>query len=82
MRLSTIPFVGEALNRPGPATAKFLIRQCAYNPDAFLTEDFIGLETRNIPLEVLQFQLRTLRTAANIWGMKPDFLRLIRNFQC
>lgn len=79
MRLSTIPFVGEVLNRPGPATAKFLIRQCAYHPDAFLNEDFIDLVTRNIPLEVLQFQLRTFRTAANVWGMKPDFLKEIRD---
>lgn len=79
MRLSTMPFVGEILNRPGRATAKFLIRQCAHNSDAFLTEDFIGLVARNIPLDVLQFQLRTFRTAANAWGMKSDCLKTIKD---
>ncbi|MBD1846836.1 alpha/beta fold hydrolase [Cyanobacteria bacterium FACHB-63] len=37
MRVSAIPGIGEALNRPSRAIAKFLIRQCAYNPEQFLT---------------------------------------------
>ncbi|WP_088893971.1 alpha/beta fold hydrolase [Leptolyngbya ohadii] len=79
MRLSTIPGIGEALNRPSRATAKFLIRQCAYRPETFLTDDFVDLVERNLPLQVLQFQLRTFRTAANFSGMKSDFLAQIRN---
>ncbi len=79
MRLSAIPGIGEALNRPSRSTAKFLIRQCAYDSKAFLTDEFVDLVERNLPLEVLQFQLRTFRTSANFWGMKPEFLSSIRD---
>jgi pimeloyl-ACP methyl ester carboxylesterase len=78
MRVSAIPGIGEALNRPSRATAKFLIRQCAYNSEQFLSDEFVDLVDRNLPLEVLQFQLRTFRTSANFWGMKPEFLSDIR----
>jgi pimeloyl-ACP methyl ester carboxylesterase len=78
MRVSAIPGVGEALNRPSRTTAKFLIRQCAYNSEQFLADEFVDLVDRNLPLEVLQFQLRTFRTSANFWGMKPEFLSDIR----
>jgi pimeloyl-ACP methyl ester carboxylesterase len=79
MRLSAIPGIGEALNRPSRATAKFLIRQCVADPEAFLTDEFIDLVERNLPLDVLQFQLRTFRTSANFWGMKPEFLSSLRD---
>lgn len=79
MRISSIPGIGEAINQPGKATAKFLIRQCAFDAESFLTDDFIELVDRNLPLEVLQFQLRTFRTSANFWGMKAKFLKDIRD---
>ncbi|KJH72915.1 alpha/beta fold hydrolase [Aliterella atlantica] len=78
MRVSAIPGVGEALNKPSIATAKFLIHQCFYAPQLFLTDEVIDLVYRNIPVEVLKFQLRTFRTAANFLGMKSAFLSSIR----
>ncbi|MFB2772609.1 alpha/beta fold hydrolase [Pelatocladus sp. BLCC-F211] len=76
-RLTSIPGIGEALNRPSLATARFFIRQCAYNSAPFLNNEFINLVYRNLSLEVLQFQLRTFRTTANFWGVKSEFLRSI-----
>lgn len=78
MRISSLPGIGEVLNRPSLATAKFLIKQCAYDSEQFLTDEFIDLVYRNLPLDVLQFQLRTFRTAGNFWGMKADFLDRVR----
>ncbi|GAB1545481.1 alpha/beta fold hydrolase [Scytonema sp. NUACC21] len=76
-RLTSIPGIGEALNRPSLATARFFIRQCAYNPEPFLNDEFINLVYRNLSLEVLQFQLRTFRTTSSFWGINSEFLRSI-----
>ncbi len=77
MRISSIPGIGEALNKPSIATSKFMIRQCAHNPENFFNDEFVNLVYQNLPLEVLQFQLRVFRTTANFWGMKPEFLNSI-----
>ncbi|MDZ8068517.1 MAG: alpha/beta hydrolase [Nostoc sp. DedQUE08] len=80
MRISSIPGIGEALNKPSLATTKFLIRQCAHYPENFLNDEFVNLVYQNLPLEVLKFQLRLFRTTANFWGMKPEFLKNICDF--
>lgn len=79
-RLTSLPMVGELLNHPSPSAAKFMVKQCIYHPEPFLNNsEFMDLVLRNIPSEVLQFQTRTFRTMGNFLGIKPEFLKTVRD---
>ena len=79
-RLTSLPAVGELLNHPSPGAAKFMMQQCVYNPEPFLSNvEFMDLVLRNMPSEVLQFQTRTFRTMGNFWGIKSEFFKTVRD---
>lgn len=82
-RLTSLPGVGELLNHPSSGAAKFMMQQCVYDPNPYLNNsEFMDLVLRNMSSEILQFQTRTFRTMGNFFGMKPAFLRSIRDRLC
>jgi pimeloyl-ACP methyl ester carboxylesterase len=77
-RLTSLPIVGELLNHPSPRAAKFMMQQCVYDSAPYLSE-FMDLVLRNMSSDILQFQTRTFRTMGNIFGIRLDFLRTLRD---
>jgi pimeloyl-ACP methyl ester carboxylesterase len=79
-RLTSLPGVGELLNHPNPGAARFMMKQCVYDPEPYLNDsEFMELVLRNMSSDILQFQTRTFRTMGNFFGMKSDFWRSIRD---
>ncbi|MBW4473899.1 MAG: alpha/beta fold hydrolase [Stenomitos rutilans HA7619-LM2] len=79
-RLTSLPIMGELLNHPSPGAARFMMQQCVYDPDPYLNNsEFMDLVLRNISSEILQFQTRTFRTMGNVFGIKSEFLRTVRD---
>jgi 4,5:9,10-diseco-3-hydroxy-5,9,17-trioxoandrosta-1(10),2-diene-4-oate hydrolase len=79
-RLTSLPVVGELLNRPSSGAARFMMQQCVYDPTPYLnSSEFMDLVLRNMSSDILQFQTRTFRTMGNVFGIKSDFLRTIRD---
>jgi pimeloyl-ACP methyl ester carboxylesterase len=79
-RFTSLSGVGELLNHPSPGAAKFMMQQCVYDPLPYLNDrEFMDLVLRNMSSEILQFQTRTFRTMGNFFGMKPAFLRSVRD---
>ncbi|WP_216901683.1 alpha/beta fold hydrolase [Synechococcus sp. CCY 9618] len=79
-RLTSLPMVGEVLNHPSLGAARFMMRQCVFDPDPYLNNsEFMDMVLRNISSEILQFQTRLFRTMGNFFGMKSEVWQAIRN---
>lgn len=79
-RLTSLPGVGEVLNHPSTAAAKFMMQQCVYNPEPYLNDsEFMAMVLRNMASDILQFQTRTFRTMGNIFGIRPEVWQEIRS---
>jgi pimeloyl-ACP methyl ester carboxylesterase len=78
-RIASLPILGELLSRPNRQGSAQVFKQIFYNQD-LITDQMIeeGYEMSSLP-GAQRCGLSTLRTSCNIWGVKGNALRPIRD---